>query len=287
MFKKSVLTFQLIFFFIFSIFVQSNSAQKQIKDLESTVILISIDGFRYDYLEKYNPKNLNKLAKEGVRAKWMIPSFPTKTFPNHYTIATGLLPEHHGIIANNIYDPNFEAVFGLGKREEVENPRWWQGEPIWVTAEKQGQIAAAFFFPGTETLIGGVRPTFWKQYDGSIPNEERVKTVLSWLDLPKDKRPTLFTMYFSDVDDAGHEFSPDSVETGKVVKKLMKLIGKLVDGLKKRKSFQQCKLIIVSDHGMAKVPKQNSIVLDEMFDTSLAKQIFWVSEISSNFSKRR
>ncbi|MCA1636950.1 MAG: ectonucleotide pyrophosphatase/phosphodiesterase, partial [Acidobacteria bacterium] len=150
--RKFIITLILCLLASFSVF-----AQKPIKDLKPTVILISLDGFRYDYLDKYKPKVLNELAKKGVRAKWMIPSFPTKTFPNHYTVATGLYPEHHGIIANNIYD--FGTIFTLNKREEVQNSRWWLGEPIWVTAEKQGQRVGAFFFPGTEAEIKGVRPT--------------------------------------------------------------------------------------------------------------------------------
>ncbi|MCB1023848.1 MAG: alkaline phosphatase family protein [Acidobacteria bacterium] len=258
-------------------------SQKKITDLKPTVILVSIDGFRADYIDKFKPKNLRKIAKKGVRAKWMTPSFPSKTFPNHYTIATGLLPEHHGIIENNMYDPDLDAVFGLGIREEVQNPRWWGGEPIWVTAEMQGQSAGAFFFPGTETAIKGVRPTFWKDYDGKVPNEERVDTVLSWLDLPVEKRPTIITLYFSDVDDAGHGFSPDSKETKAAVKRVDGSIGKLVKGLKKRKIYDQANLIVVSDHGMAGVPQANSIVLDEMFDTTLAKKIFWVGEFIQIF----
>src|SRR5687767_8843880 len=135
----------LILFVQFFILVFFVSAQiKPIKDLKPTVILISLDGFRYDYLEKYNPPALNNLARNGVRAKWMIPSFPTKTFPNHYTIATGLYPQNHGIVENNVYD--FGEVFSMSKRSEVQNPRWWWGEPIWVTAEKQGQIAGSYFF---------------------------------------------------------------------------------------------------------------------------------------------
>ena len=263
----------------------SNFAQKPIKDLRSTVILISIDGFRADYLTKYKPRNLRKLAKNGVRAKWLIPSFPTKTFPNHYTIATGLLPQNHGIVANNMYDAEFNAVFKLGKREEVQNGRWWQGEPIWVTAEKQGQKAGAFFFPGTEAPINGVRPTFWKTYDGKIPNADRVETVLSWIDLPIEKRPTLYTLYFSDIDNAGHGFSPESKETRTAVKKVDKIIGKLIKGLKKRKIRNQVNLIIVSDHGMATVDQNNSVILDDFFDTNLAKEIFWVGELTQIFPK--
>lgn len=275
---------QLIILLILVAFV-STYAQKPIRDLEPTVILISIDGFRSDYLTKYRPKNLRKLAENGVHAKWLIPSFPTKTFPNHYTIATGLLPQNHGIVANNMYDPQFRAVFKLGKREEVQDSRWWQGEPIWVTAEKHGQKAGAYFFPGTEAPIKGVRPTFWKTYDGKIPNEERVDSVLTWLDLQKDKRPTLFSLYFSDVDDAGHGFSPISKETRKAVKKVDKIIGRVLKGLRKRKIRHQVNLIIVSDHGMATVNQNNTVVLDEMFDTKLAKRIFWVGEFTQIFSK--
>ena len=260
-------------------------AQKPVKDLKPTVILISIDGFRYDYLELYKPKNLIKLAENGVRAKWMKPSFPTKTFPNHYTIATGLLPENHGIIENNIYDPEFDAVFALGKRAEVQNSRWWQGEPIWVTAEKQGQTAGAYFFPGTEAEIEGVRPTFWKTYDGKISNEERVATVLSWFDLPASERPTIFTLYFSDVDDAGHGFSPISKETREAVKSVDKSIGMLLKGLRKRKIDKKVNLIIVSDHGMTPVDQKDVVILDEMFDTEAAEQIFWVGEFTQIFPK--
>jgi len=161
--------------FLLALFVFPAIAQKPIKDLKPTVILISLDGFRYDYLEKFSPPTLNRLARTGVRAKWMIPSFPTKTFPNHYTIATGLYPAHHGIVENNVYD--FGTVFTMSKREEVQNPRWWLGEPIWVTAEKQGQIAASYFFVGTETKIEDTQPTFWRAWNGTVPPQMRVDKV--------------------------------------------------------------------------------------------------------------
>jgi len=276
--KKSFALFFCIFFINSFVF-----GQKPIKDLSPTVILISLDGFRYDYVDKFKPKTLSKLAKNGVRAKWMIPSFPTKTFPNHYTVATGLYPEHHGIIENNIYD--FDTVFTLSKREEVQNSRWWFGEPIWVTAEKQGQKAGAFFFPGTEAEIAGKRPTFWKEYDGKIPNEQRVDQILSWLDLPKDERPTIFTMYFSDTDDAGHEFSPDSAELKNAVGKVDGDLKRLVEGLKKRKINKKVNLIIVSDHGMATVKPENSVILDNYFDFKKTERILWTGEIVQIFPK--
>lgn len=278
--RKIVILLLVLSFFSVAVF-----AQKPIKDLKPTVILISLDGFRYDYIDKYKPKNLNQLAKNGVRADWMIPSFPTKTFPNHYTIATGLYPEHHGIIENNIYDKDFDAVFGLGKRDEVQNPRWWLGEPIWVTAEKQGQIAAAFFFPGTETKIMNFQPDYWKEYDGKIPNGERVDTVLSWLDLPQEKRPTIVTMYFSDTDDAGHNFSPDSPETADAVAKVDEDLGRLLAGLKKRKIYDSVNLIIVSDHGMATVNPNNAVFLDDYINFDDTERILWTNEITQIFPK--
>src|SRR5690606_9002470 len=135
---------------------------------DTTVILISIDGMRADYLDKYAPPELTRLAKEGVRARWMIPAFPTKTFPNHYTVATGLYPGNHGLVENNMWDSATGKTFGLHDRNAVTDPMWWGGEPIWITAQKQGRIAGAFFFPGTETLIQGGQPRYWKPYDGSI-----------------------------------------------------------------------------------------------------------------------
>jgi predicted AlkP superfamily pyrophosphatase or phosphodiesterase len=261
------------------------TAAAGVKNLKPTVILISIDGFRADYLEVHRPKYLNKLANQGVRAKWMEPSFPTKTFPNHYTIATGLYPQNHGIIANNIYDSGFDAVFALRKREEVQNARWWSGEPIWTTAEKQGQKAGAYFFPGTETPIGGKHISIWKGYDGKIANFERVDTLLSWFDLPETERPTMMTLYFSDVDDAGHRYSPTSEEAGNAVRIVDQSIKRLLSGLKMRGIRNKVNLIIVSDHGMAPVPKTNSIVLDEMFNVNDAERVFWVGELLQIFPK--
>ena len=258
---------------------------KPINDLKPTIILVSLDGFRYDYLTKYKPEHLNFLARQGVRAKWLIPSFPTKTYPNHYTIATGLYPQNHGIVENNIYDQEFKAVFDLSNRQEVQNGRWWLGEPIWVTAEKQGQKAGSIFFPGTEAEIAGKRPTYWKLYDEKVSNAERVDTILSWLDLSPAERPTCLSLYFSDVDDAGHEFSPDSPETGRAVAKVDAEIGRLIKGLVARNVFEKVNLIIVSDHGMASVKFSNAVLLDEIFDTGLAERIFWTREIVSIFPR--
>ena len=269
----------LLFVFSISVF-----AQKPVKDLKPTVILISLDGFRWDYLDKYKPPFMNKLAKEGVRAKWMIPSFPTKTFPNHYTIVTGLYPAHNGIVENNVYD--FGVVFSMSNRKEVENPRWWLGEPIWATTEKQGQIAASYFWVGSETQIDGEQPTMWRLYNGRVPPDMRVDKVLSWFDLAQEKRPTMITLYFSDTDDAGHEFSPDAEEVKYAVWNVDRYIERLMNGLKARKIDKKVNVIIVSDHGMAAVDQRNVTLLDDYFNFDLAEKIIWTNEFVQIFPNK-
>jgi predicted AlkP superfamily pyrophosphatase or phosphodiesterase len=268
---------------LLSAFVPPIAGQGPARDLEPTVILVSLDGFRYDYIEKFAPPTLRRLASGGVRAKWMIPSFPTKTFPNHYTVATGLYPANHGIVENNVFD--FGEVFSMSKRKEVENPRWWGGEPIWVTAEKQGRIAASYFFVGSETAIKGEQPTFWRRYDGDVPPQMRVDKVLSWLDLPRGQRPSMITLYFSDVDDAGHAFGPDAEETRYAVLNVDDYIGRLMRGLKTRGIDRRVNVIIVSDHGMAPVYLKQRTFLDDHFDLDLAERILWTNEIIQIFPK--
>lgn len=258
-------------------------SQTKIADLKPTVILISIDGMRADYLDRFKPPALTQMAKTGVRAEWMIPSFPTKTFPNHYTIATGLYPANHGIVENNVYD--FGTVFTMSKREEVRNPRWWGGEPIWVTATKQGQLAGSYFFVGTEAPIERVNIWKTRYYNGRVPNNMRVDKVLSWLDNPVNDRPTMITLYFSDVDDAGHEFGPDAEETKYAVWDVDSSIERLMHGLKKRGIENKANVIVVSDHGMAKVNVRNTTFLDDHFDFDDTERILWTSEIIQIFPK--
>ncbi|MEJ7623079.1 MAG: ectonucleotide pyrophosphatase/phosphodiesterase [Pyrinomonadaceae bacterium] len=275
-------------FWLLAIFSCSSATpgQRIIRDLEATVILISLDGFRYDYLDKYNPPTLNRLARSGVRAKWMTPSFPTKTFPNHYSIATGLYPENHGIVENNVYD--FGEIFTMSKRAEVQNPRWWGGEPIWVTAEKQGVRAASYFFPGTETKIAGYSPSSWRIYNGRVPNDMRVDKALAFFDQPATARPRMISMYFSTLDDVGHEFGPDAEETRYGALEVDRYIERLMAGLRKRGIENRVNVIIVSDHGMAAVSQANTVVMDDYFDTTdkgLADPIITTGEIWQIFPK--
>jgi predicted AlkP superfamily pyrophosphatase or phosphodiesterase len=253
----------------------SEKDSRPIQNLQPTVILISIDGFRYDYWEKVKAPTLRQLAATGVRAKALIPAFPTKTFPNHYTIVTGLYPEHHGIVANTMYDPEFDAKFSMSNRPAVQDGRWWGGEPLWVTAEKQNQISGILFWPGSEAEILGVRPKYWKIYDEDFPNTARVDTILAWLNLPSQRRPTFFTLYFSDVDHAGHDTGPHSREVKTAILEVDAILGRLVQGLQARGIFDRVNIIIVSDHGMTEVTSDHVIYLDDYLDLEKVEVIDW------------
>lgn len=230
------------------------------------VLLVSIDGFRPDYLERGQTPVLTKLAAGGVRAEWMLPSFPTLTFPNHYTIVTGLYPDHHGIVHNSMYDKEL-GRFTIGRSEAVQDGRWWaEGEPIWVTADKQGLVTATMFWPGSEAEIHGYRPDHWRPYDGEVTASQRVDQILAWLELPGAERPDFLTLYFDAVDHAGHHAGPDSEELDGALAHVDKAMGRLVAGLKQRGLFDAVNLIIVSDHGMASSPPDQVIRMDEVID---------------------
>ncbi len=258
----------IIIFITTLFFLACNSISKETagNEPENYLILISFDGFRWDYMEKTDTPNLDRLVVNGVKADALIPAFPSKTFPNHYTIVTGLYPENHGIVANTMYDPVFDATFSLGNREEVQNGRWWGGEPIWVTAEKQGLKTLCNFWPGSEAEIQGVRPSFWVTYDGNVPNEERVEKVFEYLDKPSKERPSFYTIYFSDPDDYGHLVGPDSLSINIAIKECDARIGQLIAGLEQRNLFDKVNIMIVSDHGMAQLSQERLIFLDDYLD---------------------
>lgn len=231
------------------------------------VVLVGVDGFHPEYLDRAPARHLRRLAGEGVRARWMIPVFPTLTFPNFYSIATGLYPEHHGIVSNTIKDTVL-GRFTLRDTAAARDPRWWGGEPIWVTAVKQERRAATFFWPGSDVEIAGVRPTYYKDYDGSVPNAERVRQVLEWLSLPPDSMPDLVTLYFSDVDQAGHDFGPNSPETDSAIARVDRAVGALLQGLQQRGLDRRVNIVVVSDHGMAELKQGQLIYLDDYVDTA-------------------
>lgn len=232
------------------------------------VVLVSLDGFRYDYLDRYPSPNLHRIIAAGVRAP-LVAAFPTKTFPNHYTIVTGLFPEHHGIVENTMYDPVFDAQFGISDTVAVADARWWGGEPLWVTAQRQGRIAASFFWPGSEAAIEGVRPRYWEHYDHRVPNAARVQRVLDWLALPQDRRPAFVMLYFSDVDNAGHESGPDSPEVRAAVLRVDSAVGMLLDGLGRAGLDSRVDVVVVSDHGMSPVTPDSVVAIDDYLPLDL------------------
>jgi predicted AlkP superfamily pyrophosphatase or phosphodiesterase len=242
------------------------------------LILVSIDGFHPDYLDRGLTPTLQHLADNGVRARWMTPSFPSKTFPNHYTLVTGLVPDHHGIIENNMFDPAL-GQFSLQNREAIGDGRWWGGEPIWVAAHRHGLRTATLFWPGSEARIGGVRPDEWLHYDASMTDNARVDHVLEWLSRSPRKRPHFVTLYFDQIDKAGHAFGPESPEIDAALVAFDATLRRFLDRLDALALDDAVNLVIVSDHGMAYVPPEDEIVLEDIVEPGWVN-IVSLSEIS-------
>ena len=238
------------------------------------VVLIAFDGFRADYVDRPAAVNLRRLAARGVRAERMIPAFPSKTFPNHYTLVTGLTPEHHGIVANVVRDREL-GLFRTNDTLAIWEPRWWGGEPIWVTAERQGRRAATYFWPGSEAAIGGVRPSWWYRYEHTRPNAVRVERVLEWLAMPADSAPALITLYFSDTDDAGHKYGPLAPQTDSAIAREDSALGAIMDGVDRLGLRDVVNIVVVADHGMAPSSSERLIVLDDYLEMSTVEIVDW------------
>ncbi|NNG11180.1 MAG: alkaline phosphatase family protein [Arenibacter sp.] len=236
------------------------------------LILISLDGFRWDYMERFNPPNMSGFIQEGVKAVSLVPSFPSKTFPNHYTIATGMYPDKHGILANSFYSNAKDLIYSIRNREMVEDGSFYGGAPIWVQADKAAMVSASYFFVGSEADIMGIRPTYYHRYDGKIKNDDRVAEVLKWLALPEKERPHMITMYFSDMDDVGHRFGPNNDEVlKKTVFNLDRSLGDLFNGVDA--TGLPVNIIIVSDHGMAEQSAANLIPIEDIKNDNLYSTI--------------
>lgn len=227
-----------------------------------TLVLISLDGFRWDYLQRPDARRLRELAARGVRAERMIPSFPSKTFPNHYTLVTGLYPEQHGIAANVMLDAAL-GRFRTGDDPAVRDARWFGGEPIWVTAERQGLRSATYFWPGSEAMIGGIHPHWYYPFDVTTSRAARVTRVLDWLAMPDTAAPKLIAVYFSDVDTDGHNHGPDAPETDAAIARVDSAVGAIIDGIDRLGATGRVNVVVVADHGMATTSAAQTIALDE------------------------
>ena len=234
---------------------------------KAPLILISIDGFRADYMTRGLTPTLNALAEEGAGAPdGMRPSFPSSTFPNHYTLVTGLRPDHNGVTDNTMFDEARPGVkFSMGARDQVKDGFWWsEADPVWVTAEKAGVRSFIMYWPGSEAEIHGVRPSRWFAYDEKDPAFDRVDRLLAWLDLPAAERPGFMTLYFEEVDTVGHHEGPESPELNVALGHVDAAMARLVAGLRARGLYDQINLVIVADHGMTSVARERSVFLDDL-----------------------
>jgi predicted AlkP superfamily pyrophosphatase or phosphodiesterase len=266
LFMKRLVSLSLL---LLAAFAASSCTTPPVRPAADRLILISIDGFRWDYLQKYDAPALKALAAGGVHAKRMTPSFPSKTFPNHYTLVTGLYPEHHGIVSNYFFDPALNASFNKNLPSDNADPRWWQeGEPIWITAGKQGVRTACYMWPSDEAEIHGRRPDYVQPYDFRITTSQRAAGLLHWLDLPATQRPRFCALYFEVVDHFGHQAGPDSPAMAAAVKEADDAIAQLVAGLAARGLRDTTDIVVVSDHGMATQSADRVVFLDDLVDLS-------------------
>lgn len=238
-----------------------NSIEQQKK---SYVILISIDGFRWDLADKYQAKNLLKLREIGVQAAYLKPSFPSLTFPNHYSIVTGLYPSHHGVVDNTFYDKTSKTLFKRADKKMAVDSSWYKGKPLWVLAEEQKMLSAIFYWPGSEISMDGIRPTYYYNYNEIIPLERRIDVVKDWLNLPEEKRPHFIGLYFPQVDQAAHKYSINSEQTKATVKLVDEAIGKIVANA--NSTGLPINFIVLSDHGMTTINQNNTIPLPKEID---------------------
>lgn len=235
------------------------------------LILISFDGFRWDYPSKELTPNLNYIEENGVKALSLKPSFPSNTFPNHLTIVTGLHPQNHSIISNSIYDKFNNEYYSIGDSTAVRNPKWYKGEMIWETARRQGIITASYFWPGSELNLDFRRPNYFEYYEHERDYLTRVNGVLNWLQLPYEKRPKFITLYFDLVDTYGHKYGPKSEETNQAVKLVDSVLGHLLKGLNSLDIKDSVNIIVVSDHGMTETPNTKVINVEEIISNRKIK----------------
>lgn len=241
-------------------FVCSSIAQGQ----TPYVVLVSFDGFRYDYISRFDAPAFKAFAAKGIQAEGLIPSFPSKTFPNHYTLVTGLYPGHHGLVDNSFYDTTRHQFYGMSNSDRVRDPYFYSGISLWQLAKQHHVRSASFFWVGSELTDPGLQPDYYLTYNKKVPDSTRVEQVLTWLQLPEDQRPHLITVYFSSPDDEGHLYGPSGDETRAAVANADGLLDMLVKGL--QKIDLPVNVVLVSDHGMRELKHlpETDIFLDEI-----------------------
>jgi len=238
------------------------------------LVLVSIDGFRWDFAERYGATHIASIGQRGLQAQALRPAFPTLTFPNHFSIATGVLPARHGLVANEFPNAARDRWYFYKERTTVQDGTWYLAEPIWVTAERAGLRTAAFFFVGTEADVSGIRPTHWNAFDADISGEDRVQQVLDWLVEPAATRPHLVTLYFEDVDDSTHWYGPGSAESLAAIHRVDGQVGRLLEGIAALPHGDQVYVVLVSDHGIAPYrPDREPLVLDRIVDLDGARVV--------------
>ncbi|KAI4272415.1 MAG: hypothetical protein L6R38_006619 [Xanthoria sp. 2 TBL-2021] len=247
-----------------------------------TTLLISLDGFRADFLLRGLTPTLNSFVADGISPRWMLPSFPSVTFTNHYTLATGLYAESHGIVSNTFWDPELEEHFTYANDTISMVPKWWGGEPLWVTTERQGLRTAVHMWPGSEAGIGNLQPTFLDKFNGEEVLTKKTARILELLDLPGDhdegdvvalRRPQFIAAYVPVVDVNGHRFGPNSTEVNTTLQEVDEMFGNLLEGLRARNLTDIVNVIVVSDHGMATTSTERLIQLDDLLDVDLIEHI--------------
>lgn len=251
----------------------SSCEKKERKQEPTYLIILSLDGFRWDYTEFANTPTFDSLKEMGVTAESLKPSFPTKTFPNHYTMATGLYPDNHGIVLNGFYDPDLYKHYSLSDRVSIADGSFYGGEPIWVTAEMQNMKAATLFWVGATAEIKNTRPSFWSYYDEELPFESRIDSVYHWLGLPENIRPHLIMTYYHEPDHTGHIHGPESPELICQIEQIDEYLSKLFTSLKRLEHYDKLNFIITSDHGMDAISPDKQIILDYIVDT--ADLLYW------------
>jgi ectonucleotide pyrophosphatase/phosphodiesterase family member 5 len=256
------------YLFIISLFILGTLNFAQTKPY---VILISFDGFRWDYLNRGISPNLEKIKESGVSALSLRPSYPSKTFPNHLSIITGMYPAHHGIIANSILNPFKQTIYRMRDTNAVRDGRWYLGEAFWETAERQGITTASYFWPGSELLLSYRRPTYYEPYAHTRPYEQRVDGIIKWLQLPSEERPHFMTLYFHETDTQAHNFGPDSPEADEAIKRLDGITGYLLNKLDAINMIDSVNLIFVSDHGMTEVSNEKTVNIEKIVGSKECK----------------